>query len=268
MQGNKFDGVLRDGLNVVDKNTMLRLFDRDGNIVPLWQENRLGKFLRERLRELRVAFVTGRYSDAMLTHNLVTNVGHAAMNGRASNQGGYSPFVNIGLGQGTASAAATDEALGNEITSAGGARGAATASQVTTTVASDTTQLVKTFTFTGSFAVTEEAIFDSATAPTVTTLSAAIVSTSATSISVASGAGITNNDYIQIDNEILQVTAGGGTTSLTVTRGQKGTTAATHLINVGVVDINTSGNALAKQTFAVINVTSGMSLQITHDYQT
>jgi hypothetical protein len=264
---NKATRDVGELLNVRDRNTAFQVFDRSGNVVPLWQENILGRFLRELGHEVRTVF-TGRYSEVMFSHNLISNVGHALANGRMSNQGSYSPAVNIGIGQNTSSAAATDQALGQEITTAGGARAAATASQVTTTVASDTTQLVKTFTFTGSFAVTEEAIFDSATAPTVTTLAAAITTTGQTAITVASGTGITNNDYVQIDNEICQVTAGGGTTSLTITRGQKGTTAATHLINVGVVDINTSGNVLAKQTFAVINVTSGMSLQITHDYQT
>lgn len=97
------------------------------------------------------------------THNLITNVAHAAANGRLSNQGSYSPFVNIAIGTGTNAAAAGDTALQTEITTNGGARGAATATQVTTSITNDTTQLVKVFTFTGSFAVTEEGILDSAT---------------------------------------------------------------------------------------------------------
>lgn len=95
-------------------------------------------------------------------HNLITNVGHAAANGRMSNQGAYSPFVNIAIGTGTNAASASDTALQTEITTNGGQRGAATATQVTTSVTNDTTQLVKTFTFTGSFAVTEEGILDNA----------------------------------------------------------------------------------------------------------
>jgi hypothetical protein len=69
-----------------------------------------------------------------------------------------------------------------------------------------------------------------------TTLSAAITSTTATSISVASGTGITNGDYIKIDSEIMGVSAGGGTASLTVTRGQLSTTAATHSSGAAVND--------------------------------
>jgi hypothetical protein len=96
------------------------------------------------------------------SHNLITNVGHAAANGRMSNQGSYSPFVNLAIGIGTNAASASDTALQSEISTNGGARGAATATQVTTTVTNDTTQLVKTWNFTGSFAVTEEGILDNA----------------------------------------------------------------------------------------------------------
>lgn len=99
-----------------------------------------------------------------LLHNTITNVGHAAANGRISNQGSYSPFVNIAIGIGTQGTPATSTALASESTTVGAARGAATATQTTTTLTNDTTQLVKTFTFSGSLTITEEGIFDSATA--------------------------------------------------------------------------------------------------------
>jgi hypothetical protein len=60
-----------------------------------------------------------------------------------------------------------------------------------------------------------------------TTLSAAISSTGTTSISVTSGANIVNGTYIQIGSEAMLVSAGAPTSSLTVVRGQLGTTAAT-----------------------------------------
>jgi hypothetical protein len=44
----------------------------------------------------------------------------------------------------------------------------------------------------------------------------------------SSGTAIQDGDYIRIENETLHVTAGGGTTTLTVDRGQLGTTAAPH----------------------------------------
>lgn len=96
-------------------------------------------------------------------HNTITNVGHAAGNGAMSGQGGYSAFTAIAIGIGTQGTPATATALASEITTNGGARAGATASQITTTVTNDTTSLVHTWTFTGSFAVTEEGIFDNAT---------------------------------------------------------------------------------------------------------
>lgn len=201
------------------------------------------------------------------SHNLITNVGHAAANGRMSNQGGYSPFVNIAIGTGTGAAAATDRALQIEIAANGGQRGAATATQVTTSVTNDTTQLVKTFTFTGSYAVTEEGIVDNTTAPTQTTTTQSRINTD-TTVTVTSGTGIANNDYLQWETEIVQVTSGGGTGTLTISRGQLGTTAASHASGTTVNDITANAaNLLARQQFSAINVVSGDSIQFTHKYQ-
>lgn len=63
-----------------------------------------------------------------------------------------------------------------------------------------------------------------------TTLSAAITTTSATSLTVTSASGFpaVGTYLVQIDSELLLVTAGQGTTTWTVTRGVGGTTAATH----------------------------------------
>ena len=145
-----------------EPNTEIRLFNADGQSKSLWQENRLGRLLRLAGCELRLPGLSGRYAKVLLNHNLITNVGHAAANARLSGQGSYATFVNLAIGTGTTAAAAADTALQAEITTLGGARGAATATQVTTTVTNDTTQLVKTWTFTGAFAVTEEGILDNA----------------------------------------------------------------------------------------------------------
>jgi hypothetical protein len=66
--------------------------------------------------------------------------------------------------------------------------------------------------------------------------SAGITNSSGT-VTVASGTGIANNDYIQIDSEIMKVTAGGGTANLTITRAQDGTIAASHANGAAVQDI-------------------------------
>lgn len=151
-----------DSIFFREPNTEIRLRDRDGFLKPLWCENLLGRLLRRIGMERRVAPLTGRYGLVLHTRNLITNVGHAAANARISGQAAYLTFVNLAIGIGVTAAAAGDTALQSEITTAGGARGAATATQVTTTVTNDTTQLVKTWTFTGTFAVTEEGILDQA----------------------------------------------------------------------------------------------------------
>jgi hypothetical protein len=69
--------------------------------------------------------------------------------------------------------------------------------------------------------------------PASTTLSAAITSTSATSITVTSASNIVNGTIILVGSERMLVTGVAGTT-LTVTRGYNGTTAATALINAAV----------------------------------
>jgi hypothetical protein len=63
---------------------------------------------------------------------------------------------------------------------------------------------------------------------TTSTLSAAITSTTSTSLDLTSATGFTVGSYILIDTEILKIT-NIATNTLTVTRGQLGTTAATHL---------------------------------------
>lgn len=67
----------------------------------------------------------------------------------------------------------------------------------------------------------------------ITTLSAAISSTTTTSITVTSAASCAVGQTLRIDSEQVYVTALSGTT-LTVVRGVNGTTAATHLISADV----------------------------------
>lgn len=82
------------------------------------------------------------------------------------------------------------------------------------------------------------------------TLSAAITSTSANAITVTSGAMVRNGTYIQVGSERMYVTAGGGTSSLTVDRGGWGTTAATHLNGATV----TVAGALTVAVFKISDV--------------
>jgi hypothetical protein len=70
-----------------------------------------------------------------------------------------------------------------------------------------------------------------------TTLTGAMTAAQ-TTVPVTSGTGFATGDYVQIDSEIMHITAGGGTTTLTVGRAINGTTAAAHLISAGVEDIH------------------------------
>ncbi len=147
--------------------TEITLRDKDGNAKSLWAENTVGKWVRRVLGfDLKGWSAMGHWADCLVHANTITNVGHAGANGRISNQGGYNPFVNIAIGTGTQGTPATATALASETTTAGGGRAASTASQVTTSVSNDTTQLQHTWTFSGPLAITEEGIFDSATAST------------------------------------------------------------------------------------------------------
>lgn len=105
-----------------------------------------------------IATVTGE--------DLIVNSGLAAIAGLIN--GVVTNFFDyIAIGTGTTPPSSTDTALQNEITSGGGQRTAATCSRVTTNVPDDTSQLVATFNFTSSFAVTESGVFDSPSAGTM-----------------------------------------------------------------------------------------------------
>lgn len=105
--------------------------------------------------------------DSRDVSNLVVSAGKAEVAGLflTDTLAGLTAFDYIAIGTGTGAPAAGDTQLGAEIVASGGQRrGAAnvTGTRVTTTVTNDTAQLVTTFTFTGSFAVTESGILNAA----------------------------------------------------------------------------------------------------------
>lgn len=63
------------------------------------------------------------------------------------------------------------------------------------------------------------------------------INNSATSFAVVNGVQIANGDLILIDSEKMLVSAGGGTTSLTVVRAQLGTSAASHLAGAVITNL-------------------------------
>lgn len=100
-------------------------------------------------------------------------------------------------------------------------------SVTTTTTTDDTYTVTGTITCSGSGkTISEVAITDSATKPFTTTWNSAPTTTSGTSGTTNASYTPANNTYIQDQSgEVMQVTAGTGTTSLTVVRGANGSTA-------------------------------------------
>lgn len=139
--------------------TEMSLRDKDGNIKPMFKENALWKFFKKHLDvDLQIPLLFGYWTEGIIKRNTVTSVGKQIA---AQQTGGTTtaPVTAIAIGVGTPSATA----LGSESTTNGGSRGAATVTNQTTTTTGDTERWAKTFTFTGTLALTEEGLFDNNT---------------------------------------------------------------------------------------------------------
>lgn len=139
--------------------TEISLFDKDGKRKKIFHANFLWKLAKKFFnKDFQIPYLFGMWSYNSLKFNTITNVGKQIA---AQQTGGTTtaPVTAIAIGIGTPSATA----LGSEITTGGGARGAATVTNQTTTTTGDTERWVKTFTFTSGFAVTEEGLFDNNT---------------------------------------------------------------------------------------------------------
>jgi uncharacterized protein YjbI with pentapeptide repeats len=90
--------------------------------------------------------------------------------------------------------------------------------------------------------------------PPRTSVSAAALSASSTTVRVASASAFPQSGTfsIQIDDEIMNVTAGAGSTTWTVSRGSSGTTAAAHIIGASVV--RTTGINLSNADLRDVNL--------------
>lgn len=214
----------------------------------------------------------------MTTTVVVTRTGDNVVAGRMI---GTSPTQlepkNLGWGSGGVgtgspyTAAKTDVAPFGE---ASESRVVGTSSQVTTTYTGDTYQVVGTITAGGTKTIAEVFLSDSATKPFSTTVASGggtvIGSNSATSMNVAASYTPANSTYVQVDTEVMLVTAGTGTTSLTVTRGQNGssaisTIAASDVVTMGNPPGTTTANGtlFVHATFSGLPLNSGDSLQST-----
>jgi hypothetical protein len=113
---------------------------------------------------IRIPYVTGVWVNQLKVANLITSAGKAGLASRVGGAGSEAAFTYIAIGIGTTAANVADTTLVSEITTAGGQRANSTASRTTTTVTNDTARLVNTFTFTGSFSVTEAGVLNASSA--------------------------------------------------------------------------------------------------------
>jgi hypothetical protein len=160
-------------------------------------------------------------------------------------------FVGWGTNPVPTTAAVSDVA---PFTEASESRATGTSSIVTTTTTNDTYQVVGTITVAGSGkTIAEVALFDSATKATTNTVAAGGVVGSAVSTTLNTASTFTpgNNAYIQIRGEVMQVTAGSGSTALTVTRGANGSSA---ISTIAAADVVTPGNAPGSTVVAAGNM--------------
>ena len=118
---------------------------------------------------------------------------------------------------------------------------AATEAVVTTTTANDTLQLTATVTLGANETIGGSYVTDSAIKPFATTVTggAAVGSNSGTTLTVAANYTPANGTELQVRTEAMTVTAGTGTTNLTVTRGANGSAAISTIANA---DAATAGN--------------------------
>jgi hypothetical protein len=183
---------------------------------------------------------------------------------------GEPKFIAWGTNPAALTAANTDVALFAESAEA---RTTGTSSTVTTTTTNDTVQWTGTQTATGTRVIQEVGLLDSATQPAQGAVAAAGVvgSSAATTLNTAATFSPGNNNYIQIRTEVMQVTAGSGSTALTVVRAQNGSTAISTIAVADVVTPGnppgqtgvTGGNVFVHADLAAINLNSGDSISWT-----
>lgn len=169
----------------------LQLFDKDGNAKHLFQGNRVWDFLHDTFGvDIKLPFVTGRFTFEGIGYNAVTDAGISEIMKLA---GGVtaSPISHMAIGTGTGGTTA----LTTEIVADGGERAVVTPTSETTTSTGDTVRSVNTFTFTGSYAVTEEGLLNAGASGDL------IAYRTFSAVNVASG------DSLQITHDIVGASA-------------------------------------------------------------
>lgn len=159
------------------ENVEYQLRSSDGNLKPLFQEYRftaraiksgyLSPLWINKWYASLISPFLGYRSSSKWVRNGVPTVGKALVAGRLMGSGAPAAPDYIAVGTGTTAFSASDTTLGTESATAGLTRAQGTASLVTTTTTNDTAQVTKTFTVTGTVAVTESGVLNASSVGTL-----------------------------------------------------------------------------------------------------
>ena len=145
------------------ENVRIQLRDKNGKIKKLFQMNWFGQMFNKVFGTVpKIPLIFGAFVSTLVLKNLITTTGKAGLASRINGDGSEAVFTYIALGTGTTAANIADTTLETEISTSGGSRAIGAASRVTTTVTNDTARVSKTFTFTGSLAITEAGLLNAA----------------------------------------------------------------------------------------------------------
>lgn len=147
-------------------NVEFRVVDKDGRPKKLFQQSWFyGLLLKMGIVSpltLKIPFLFGSWKRAINIRNTTTKTGFAEVANLMGNVASPAYFTYIAVGTGTTGATSDNTTLEAEISDSGLARASATVSRVTTTNTNDTLQLVKSFSVSGTKAVTESGVFNAA----------------------------------------------------------------------------------------------------------
>jgi hypothetical protein len=157
-----------------------------------------------------------------------------------------------------------------------------TSSQTYETTSNDTWQIIQTIQSASGQSIAEIALSDTSTkpvgyqsSPQITLASGGIqgntTGTTGQTMNTSSTFSPGNGNYVQLNTEVLLVTAGSGSTALTVTRGQNGSTKFAANVGEAITAGNVpgggtgvaSGNIFVHASFSALPLSSGDSLQST-----
>jgi hypothetical protein len=169
--------LVYDSRAQVRENVEYVLRDKFGNIKPIFQENALCRWLlkKGRLSPLWInqwysrllAPFLGHYALSKNVSNLITNAGRGLISGLINGSGSPAAATFIAVGTGATAASTADTALQTEIATSGLSRAAGTVSLITGSITNDTAQVTKSFSVTGSVAVTEAGLLNAASVGTL-----------------------------------------------------------------------------------------------------